>query len=168
MAKKKYKTYRLSVSVDDKLTLCWLDVQNNKNNSLKELIRKAIETDGMVDAFTTTDKDILKVLKKMGQTVEGLGLDPVKKSIKKSKPEVSQVIDKDGHIIDKEVETDEVIDKSIEKPIEQIDESAEDLQEINDDKTDDKPDTSELDFLDFGSNEKSSDSRASIQELLNR
>lgn len=164
MAKKKYKTYRLSVSVDDKLTLCWLDVQNNKNNSLKELIRKAIETDGMVDAFTTTDKDILKVLKKMGQTVEGLGLDPVKKSIKKSKPEVSQVIDKDEHIIDKEVETDEVIDKSIEKPIEQIDESAEDLQEINDDK----PDTSELDFLDFGSNEKSSDSRASIQELLNR
>lgn len=164
MAKKKYKTYRLSVSVDDKLTLCWLDVQNNKNNSLKELIRKAIETDGMVDAFTTTDKDILKVLKKMGQTVEGLGLDPVKKSIKKSKPEVSQVIDKDEHIIDKEVETDEVIDKSIEKPIEQIDESAEDLQEINDDKLD----TSELDFLDFGSNEKSSDSRASIQELLNR
>ena len=65
MAKKKYKTYRLSVSVDDKLTLCWLDVQNNKNNSLKELIRKAIETDGMVDAFTTTDNDILKVLKKM-------------------------------------------------------------------------------------------------------
>ena len=164
MAKKKYKTYRLSVSVDDKLTLCWLDVQNNKNNSLKELIRKAIETDGMVDAFTTTDKDILKVLKKMGQTVEGLGLDSVKKSTKKSKPEVSQVIDKDEHIIDKEVETDEVIDKSIEKPIEQIDESAEDLQEINDDK----PDTSELDFLDFGSNEKSSDSRASIQELLNR
>lgn len=164
MAKKKYKTYRLSVSVDDKLTLCWLDVQNNKNNSLKELIRKAIETDGMVDAFTTTDKDILKVLKKMGQTVEGLGLDPVKKFTKKSKPEVSQVIDKDEHIIDKEVETDEVIDKSIEKPIEQIDESAEDLQEINDDK----PDTSELDFLDFGSNEKSSDSRASIQELLNR
>lgn len=164
MAKKKYKTYRLSVSVDDKLTLCWLDVQNNKNNSLKELIRKAIETDGMVDAFTTTDKDILKVLKKMGQTVEGLGLDPVKKSIKKSKPEVSQVIDKDEHIIDKEVETDEVINKSIEKPIEQIDESVEDLQEINDDKTD----TSELDFLDFGSNEKSSDSRASIQELLNR
>lgn len=164
MAKKKYKTYRLSVSVDDKLTLCWLDVQNNKNNSLKELIRKAIETDGMVDAFTTTDKDILKVLKKMGQTVEGLGLDPVKKSTKKIKPEVSQVIDKDEHIIDKEVETDEVIDKSIEKPIEQIDESAEDLQEINDDK----PDTSELDFLDFGSNEKSSDSRASIQELLNR
>lgn len=164
MAKKKYKTYRLSVSVDDKLTLCWLDVQNNKNNSLKELIRKAIETDGMVDAFTTTDKDILKVLKKMGQTVEGLGLDPVKKSTKKSKLEVSQVIDKDEHIIDKEVETDEVIDKSIEKPIEQIDESAEDLQEINDDK----PDTSELDFLDFGSNEKSSDSRASIQELLNR
>lgn len=160
MAKKKYKTYRLSVSVDDKLTLCWLDVQNNKNNSLKELIRKAIETDGMVDAFTTTDKDILKVLKKMGQTVEGLGLDPVKKSTKKSKPEVSQVIDKDEHIIDKEVETDEVI----EKPIEQIDESAEDLQEINDDK----PDTSELDFLDFGSNEKSFDSRASIQELLNR
>lgn len=160
MAKKKYKTYRLSVSVDDKLTLCWLDVQNNKNNSLKELIRKAIETDGMVDAFTTTDKDILKVLKKMGQTVEGLGLDPVKKSTKKSKPEVSQVIDKDEHIIDKEVETDEVI----EKPIEQIDESAEDLQEINDDK----PDISELDFLDFGSNEKSSDSRASIQELLNR
>lgn len=160
MAKKKYKTYRLSVSVDDKLTLCWLDVQNNKNNSLKELIRKAIETDGMVDAFTTTDKDILKVLKKMGQTVEGLGLDPVKKSTKKIKPEVSQVIDKDEHIIDKEVETDEVI----EKPIEQIDESAEDLQEINDDK----PDTSELDFLDFGSNEKSSDSRASIQELLNR
>lgn len=164
MAKKKYKTYRLSISVDDKLTLCWLDVQNNKNNSLKELIRKAIETDGMVDAFTTTDKDILKVLKKMGQTVEGLGLDPVKKSIKKSKPEVSQVIDKDEHIIDKEVETDEVINKSIEKPIEQIDESVEDLQEINDDK----PDTSELDFLDFGSNEKSSDSRASIQELLNR
>lgn len=164
MAKKKYKTYRLSVSVDDKLTLCWLDVQNNKNNSLKELIRKAIETDGMVDAFTTTDKDILKVLKKMGQTVEGLGLDPVKKSIKKSKPEVSQVIDKDEHIIDKEVETDEVIEKPIEKPIEQIDESAEDLQEINDDKLD----TSELDFLDFGSNEKSSDSRASIQELLNR
>lgn len=164
MAKKKYKTYRLSVSVDDKLTLCWLDVQNNKNNSLKELIRKAIETDGMVDAFTTTDKDILKVLKKMGQTVEGLGLDPVKKSTKKSKSEVSQVIDKDKHIIDKEVETDEVIDKSIEKPIEQIDESVEDLQEINDDK----PDTSELDFLDFGSNEKSSDSRASIQELLNR
>ena len=164
MAKKKYKTYRLSVSVDDKLTLCWLDVQNNKNNSLKELIRKAIETDGMVDAFTTTDKDILKVLKKMGQTVEGLGLDPVKKSTKKSKSEVSQVIDKDEHIIDKEVETDEVIDKPIEKPIEQIDESAEDLQEINDDK----PDTSELDFLDFGSNEKSSDSRASIQELLNR
>lgn len=164
MAKKKYKTYRLSVSVDDKLTLCWLDVQNNKNNSLKELIRKAIETDGMVDAFTTTDKDILKVLKKMGQTVEGLGLDPVKKSIKKSKPEVSQVIDKDEHIIDKEVETDEVIEKPIEKLIEQIDESAEDLQEINDDK----PDTSELDFLDFGSNEKSSDSRASIQELLNR
>lgn len=164
MTKKKYKTYRLSVSVDDKLTLCWLDVQNNKNNSLKELIRKAIETDGMVDAFTTTDKDILKVLKKMGQTVEGLGLDPVKKSTKKIKPEVSQVIDKDEHIIDKEVETDEVIDKSIEKPIEQIDESAEDLQEINDDK----PDTSELDFLDFGSNEKSSDSRASIQELLNR
>ena len=164
MAKKKYKTYRLSVSVDDKLTLCWLDVRNNKNNSLKELIRKAIETDGMVDAFTTTDKDILKVLKKMGQTVEGLGLDPVKKSTKKSKPEVSQVIDKDEHIIDKEVETDEVIDKFIEKPIEQIDESAEDLQEINDDK----PDTSELDFLDFGSNEKSSDSRASIQELLNR
>lgn len=164
MAKKKYKTYRLSVSVDDKLTLCWLDVQNNKNNSLKELIRKAIETDGMVDAFTTTDKDILKVLKKMGQTVEGLGLDPVKKVTQKSKPEISQVIDKDEHIIDKEVETDEVIDKSIEKPIEQIDESAEDLQEINDDK----PDTSELDFLDFGSNEKSSDSRASIQELLNR
>lgn len=164
MAKKKYKTYRLSVSVDDKLTLCWLDVQNNKNNSLKELIRKAIETDGMVDAFTTTDKDILKVLKKMGQTVEGLGLDPVKKFTKKIKPEVSQVIDKDEHIIDKEVETDEVIDKSIEKPIEQIDESVEDLQEINDDKTD----TSELDFLDFGSNEKSSDSRASIQELLNR
>lgn len=164
MAKKKYKTYRLSVSVDDKLTLCWLDVQNNKNNSLKELIRKAIETDGMVDAFTTTDKDILKVLKKMGQTVEGLGLDPVKKSTKKSKSEVSQVIDKDEHIIDKEVETDEVIDKSIEKPIEQIDESVEDLQEINDDKTD----TSELDFLDFSSNEKSSDSRASIQELLNR
>lgn len=164
MAKKKYKTYRLSVSVDDKLTLCWLDVQNNKNNSLKELIRKAIETDGMVDAFTTTDKDILKVLKKMGQTVEGLGLDPVKKSTKKIKPEVSQVIDKDEHIIDKEVETDEVIDKSIEKPIEQIDESINDLQEINDDK----PDTSELDFLDFGSNEKSSDSRASIQELLNR
>lgn len=164
MAKKKYKTYRLSVSVDDKLTLCWLDVQNNKNNSLKELIRKAIETDGMVDAFTTTDKDILKVLKKMGQTVEGLGLDPVKKSTKKSKSEVSQVIDKDEHIIDKEVETDEVIDKSIEKPIEQIDESAEDLQEINDDELD----TSELDFLDFGSNEKSSDSRASIQELLNR
>lgn len=164
MAKKKYKTYRLSVSVDDKLTLCWLDVQNNKNNSLKELIRKAIETDGMVDAFTTTDKDILKVLKKMGQTVEGLGLDPVKKSTKKIKPEVSQVIDKDEHIIDKEVETDKVIDKSIEKPIEQIDESVEDLQEINDDK----PDTSELDFLDFGSNEKSSDSRASIQELLNR
>ncbi len=164
MAKKKYKTYRLSVSVDDKLTLCWLDVQNNKNNSLKELIRKAIETDGMVDAFTTTDKDILKVLKKMGQTVEGLGLDPVKKSTKKIKPEVSQVIDKDEHIIDKEVETDEVIEKPIEKPIEQIDESAEDLQEINDDK----PDTSELDFLDFGSNEKSSDSRASIQELLNR
>lgn len=164
MAKKKYKTYRLSVSVDDKLTLCWLDVQNNKNNSLKELIRKAIETDGMVDAFTTTDKDILKVLKKMGQTVEGLGLDPVKKVTQKSKPEVSQVIDKDEHIIDKEVETDEVIDKSIEKSIEQIDESAEDLQEINDDK----PDTSELDFLDFGSNEKSSDSRASIQELLNR
>lgn len=164
MAKKKYKTYRLSVSVDDKLTLCWLDVQNNKNNSLKELIRKAIETDGMIDAFTTTDKDILKVLKKMGQTVEGLGLDPVKKFTKKIKPEVSQVIDKDEHIIDKEVETDEVIDKSIEKPIEQIDESAEDLQEINDDK----PDTSELDFLDFGSNEKSSDSRASIQELLNR
>ena len=164
MAKKKYKTYRLSVSVDDKLTLCWLDVQNNKNNSLKELIRKAIETDGMVDASTTTDKDILKVLKKMGQTVEGLGLDPVKKSTKKSKPEVSQVIDKDEHIIDKEVETDEVIDKSIEKPIEQIDESINDLQEINDDK----PDTSELDFLDFGSNEKSSDSRASIQELLNR
>ena len=88
----------------------------------------------------------------------------MKKSTKKSKPEVSQVIDKDEHIIDKEVETDEVIDKSIEKPIEQIDESAEDLQEINDDK----PDTSELDFLDFGSNEKSSDSRASIQELLNR
>lgn len=164
MAKKKYKTYRLSVSVDDKLTLCWLDVQNNKNNSLKELIRKAIETDGMVDAFTTTDKDILKVLKKMGQTVEGLGLDSVKKVTQKSKPEVSQVIDKDEPIIDKEVETDEVIDKSIEKPIEQIDESAEDLQEINDDK----PDTSELDFLDFGSNEKSSDSRASIQELLNR
>lgn len=164
MAKKKYKTYRLSVSVDDKLTLCWLDVQNNKNNSLKELIRKAIETDGMVDAFTTTDKDILKVLKKMGQTFEGLGLDPVKKSTKKSKSEVSQVIDKDEHIIDKEVETDEVIDKSIEKPIEQIDESAEDLQEINDDELD----TSELDFLDFGSNEKSSDSRASIQELLNR
>jgi hypothetical protein len=160
MAKKKYKTYRLSVSVDDKLTLCWLDVQNNKNNSLKELIRKAIETDGMVDAFTTTDKDILKVLKKMGQTVEGLGLDPVKKSTKKSKPEVSQVIDKDEPIIYKEVETDEVI----EKPIEQIDESAEDLQEINDDKSD----TSELDFLDFSSNEKSSDSRASIQELLNR
>lgn len=164
MAKKKYKTYRLSVSVDDKLTLCWLDVQNNKNNSLKELIRKAIETDGMVDAFTTTDKDILKVLKKMGQTVEGLGLDPVKKSTKKIKPEVSQVIDKDEHIIDKEVETDEVIEKPIEKLIEQIDESAEDLQEINDDK----PDTSELDFLDFGSNKKSSDSRASIQELLNR
>lgn len=164
MAKKKYKTYRLSVSVDDKLTLCWLDVQNNKNNSLKELIRKAIETDGMVDAFTTTDKDILKVLKKMGQTVEGLGLDPVKKVTQKSKPEVSQVIDKDEHIIDKEVETDEVIDKSIEKPVEQIDESINDLQEINDDK----PDTSELDFLDFGSNEKSSDSRASIQELLNR
>lgn len=164
MAKKKYKTYRLSVSVDDKLTLCWLDVQNNKNNSLKELIRKAIETDGMVDAFTTTDKDILKVLKKMGQTVEGLGLDPVKKVTQKSKPEISQVIDKDEHIIDKEVETDEVIEKPIEKPIEQIDESAEDLQEINDDK----PDTSELDFLDFGSNEKSSDSRASIQELLNR
>ena len=164
MAKKKYKTYRLSVSVDDKLTLCWLDVQNNKNNSLKELIRKAIETDGMVDAFTTTDKDILKVLKKMGQTVEGLGLDPVKKVTQKSKPEVSQVIDKDEHIIDKEVETDEVIDKFIEKPIEQIGESAEDLQEINDDE----PDTSELDFLDFGSNEKSSDSRASIQELLNR
>lgn len=164
MAKKKYKTYRLSVSVDDKLTLCWLDVQNNKNNSLKELIRKAIETDGMVDAFTTTDKDILKVLKKMGQTVEGLGLDPVKKVTQKSKPEISQVIDKDEHIIDKEVETDEVIDKSIEKPIEQIDESAEDLQEINDDEFD----TSELDFLDFGSNEKSSDSRASIQELLNR
>lgn len=164
MAKKKYKTYRLSVSVDDKLTLCWLDVQNNKNNSLKELIRKAIETDGMVDAFTTTDKDILKVLKKMGQTVEGLGLDPVKKSTKKIKPEVSQVIDKDEHIIDKEVETDEVIEKPIEKPIEQIDESAEDLQEINDDKLD----TSELDFLDFGSNGKSSDSRASIQELLNR
>lgn len=164
MAKKKYKTYRLSVSVDDKLTLCWLDVQNNKNNSLKELIRKAIETDGMVDAFTTTDKDILKVLKKMGQTVEGLGLDPVKKVTQKSKPEVSQVIDKDEHIIDKEVETDEVIEKPIEKPIEQIDESVEDLQEINDDKTD----TSELDFLDFGSNEKSSDSRASIQELLNR
>jgi hypothetical protein len=160
MAKKKYKTYRLSVSVDDKLTLCWLDVQNNKNNSLKELIRKAIETDGMVDAFTTTDKDILKVLKKMGQTVEGLGLDPVKKSTKKSKPEVSQVIDKDEPIIYKEVETDEVI----EKPIEQIDESAEDLQEINDDKSD----TSELDFLDFSSNEKSSDSRTSIQELLNR
>lgn len=162
MAKKKYKTYRLSVSVDDKLTLCWLDVQNNKNNSLKELIRKAIETDGMVDAFTTTDKDILKVLKKMGQTVEGLGL--VEKSTKKSKPGVSQVIDKDEHIIDKEVEPDEVIDKSIEKPIEQIDESINDLQEINDDKLD----TSELDFLDFGSNEKSSDSRASIQELLNR
>lgn len=160
MTKKKYKTYRLSVSVDDKLTLCWLDVQNNKNNSLKELIRKAIETDGMVDAFTTTDKDILKVLKKMGQTVEGLGLDPVKKSTKKSKPEVSQVIDKDEPIIYKEVETDEVI----EKPIEQIDESAENLQEINDDKSD----TSELDFLDFSSNEKSSDSRASIQELLNR
>lgn len=166
MAKKKYKTYRLSVSVDDKLTLCWLDVQNNKNNSLKELIRKAIETDGMVDAFTTTDKDILKVLKKMGQTVEGLGLDPVKKFTKKSKPEVSQVEVEEKPIIsdEKEVETDEVIDKSIEKPIEQIDESAEDLQEINDDKSD----TSELDFLDFGSNEKSSDSRASIQELLNR
>lgn len=57
MAEKvKRLSYRLNVPVDDEVVNCWIKAQNDKNISIREIIKEYVEKNGVKDVFASTVK----------------------------------------------------------------------------------------------------------------
>lgn len=49
-------SYRLNVPVDDEVVNCWIKAQNDKNISIREIIKEYVEKNGVKDVFASTVK----------------------------------------------------------------------------------------------------------------